>query len=291
MAGINQRQLPQVFECVCDQCQQSTHGLGNKVKYPLFAAMGEGYPHALEERYDRVLAEIERLWDSSAIDDYFSDLLLDKRGGRKGFPADVLADIVRLSRYHEMFALKQAERREDAKAELARRGIEANTERFLDAVDTGDKELLDLLLRAGVNIHVKLKDGTPPIILAIIKGYTVVANMLLKAGVEVNDRDRRGLTPLLLTCGKPVEGYKILAEALIKKGAVVNVRDSLGNTPLLLALSGGSADIAELLIERGADIFVSTRSGESPLSLARNSGKTYLVNLLLAKSKEMHAKW
>ncbi|MFY9326959.1 MAG: ankyrin repeat domain-containing protein [Georgfuchsia sp.] len=260
------------------------------MKHLLFEPLGDNYPNALEERYDRILTKIEQMWDTPEIEEYFTDLLIDKRGGRQGFPEEVLAEIVRLANYREILTIKQAERREYAISELAKRGIQVDTNNLFRAVETGDKELLDYLLRAGVNIRVKNKDGSPPIITALIKGYTVVAQMLLKAGAEVNERDKRGLSPLLLACGKPVQGYKSVAEALIKKGAFVNMRDALGYTPLLLALSGGTADIAELLIERGADISATTRDGETALSLARKTGNTFLTNLLLAKHEELQAK-
>lgn len=260
------------------------------MKHPFFAEMGDGYPSALEAQFDRILAKIEELWDTPAIDDYFSDLLIDKRGGRRGFPPAVLADIVRLAGYRESTILKQAERREDARLELLKRGIEPTSENFLRAVEAGEKEMLDLLIRAGVNIHVKDAHGTPALITALVKGYTIVAQMLVKAGADVNERDRRGLTPLLLACGKPVQGYRTVAEALINKGAQINVRDSLGNTPLLLALSGGTEHIAESLIERGADISVCTRNGETPLLLARQSGNAHLIELLLIRLEEKEGK-
>lgn len=254
------------------------------MKHPFFADMGGGYPYALEEQFDRILIKLEELWDTPAIEAYFSDLLIDKRGGRKGFPPEVLADIVRLFEYRENLTLRQAERREHARSELLKRGIDLTNENFLLAVEIGDIELLDLLIRAGASIHVKDQDGTPPLINALIKGYTIVAQMLIKAGVDVNDRDKRGLTPLLLACGKPVQGYRNVAEALINKGAHINIRDALGNTPLLLALSGGTQDIAEMLIERGADVSVCTKNGETPISFARKSGNAHLLELLLNKT-------
>lgn len=256
------------------------------MKYSLFQPLGQDYPHSLETQYERILVKIVQLWETPEIDAYFSDLLIDKRGGRKGFPKNVLADIVRLAEYREYFTLKQAERKEDALKELKRRGIDFNPDSFLLAVETGDKNLLDLLLRAGINIHVKYGDGTPPLIMALKKGYTIVAQILLKAGVDVNVTDASGFTPLILACGKNIPGYKEIAETLIKKGAFVNMRDRLGYTPLLLALSGGTAEIAELLIERGADITAQTRKGETALSLARKANHSHLVRLLELKLEE-----
>jgi hypothetical protein len=44
-------------------------------------------PIHLACRFPRVLNQIARLWNRPArLDDYFDDLLIDRRGGRQGFP-------------------------------------------------------------------------------------------------------------------------------------------------------------------------------------------------------------
>jgi tankyrase len=139
---------------------------------------------------------------------------------------------------------------------------------------------MDLFVRATFNIHIEDEQGIPPILIAIKKGYTVIANILLNAGADFNACDRMGITPLMLTCGKSTQGYKELADWLIKKGAILNVHDKLGYTPLLLSLSGGDAEIAELLIEKGADVLAQTRNGETALSLAEKAGNTRIIELL-----------
>lgn len=238
------------------------------MKHPLFECLGDKYPIHLEEKFDRILTRIEFLWDTPEIHDYFSDLLIDKRGGRQGFPPQVLADIITLREFRELETFRQAERREHAVRELAERGITIDRETFIAALRAGDRELVDLFVRARFSIHGIEVDSTPPLLFALKNGFTVIASILVNAGADVNARDYLGLTPLLVACGKPTEGYRSIAEALIIRGAQVNVRDPLGNTPLLLSLSGGVGDIAQLLVEHGADVFANTRKGESALTLA-----------------------
>jgi uncharacterized protein len=233
------------------------------MKHPLFECLGDAYPHHLEERYDRILTRIEELWESPAIDDYFSDLLIDKRGGRQGFPREVLNDILRLREFCESERLREAETREDAIEQLAAMGYSMTNQDFWRAVLAGDKELVDLYVRATFNIHQPDEHGNTPMMAALKRGYTVVALILLKAGADVNAADKLGLTPLLVACGKTSAGFRSVTEALIHKGAYINVRDRLGNTPFLLAVSGDMLDIAELLAERGADMSVVNRRGES----------------------------
>ena len=55
------------------------------MKHPRFESLGDQYPHSLENRFDRILTKIDELWDRPEIEDYFSDLIIDNRGGRQGF--------------------------------------------------------------------------------------------------------------------------------------------------------------------------------------------------------------
>jgi len=253
------------------------------MKHPRFEFLGEQYPHALEQRFDRILTKIDELWDRAELQEYFSDLIIDKRGGRRGFPKEVLNEIVMLRDLREAEILRIAHQKENALRELKQRGLALTSEQFLGAVKSGDQALVDLFVQAGVNIRVTDSDGTPVLILAMKHGYSIIANLLIKAGADVNATDRMGVSPLLLACGKKTSGFRAVAQELIKRGAYINVRDPLRYTPLLLALSGGTVEVAELLIESGAELNVRTRNGDTPLSLARQRGNHSIAELLVSK--------
>jgi hypothetical protein len=58
-------------------------------------------PTALAEAYPRVANRIARDWiDGFMIDVCFEDLLIDRRGGRRGFPSTVLREIRRLHHFN-----------------------------------------------------------------------------------------------------------------------------------------------------------------------------------------------
>jgi tankyrase len=227
------------------------------------------------------------LWDTEQIDDYFCDLIIDKRGGRQGFPEVVMEDILALRKLRQSETLKRVECRNDAIQILKTRAIDLNKELFLNALINGDKELIDLFVRAGINIHFEDEKGTPSVLIAMKKSYTVIVRILLNAGADINARDKMGITLLMLACGKSTQSYKEIVELLINKGALINEHDRLGYTPLLLSLSGGSAEIAELLIEKGADVYAQTKHGETALSLAEKAGYSKIIELLQMKLKKI----
>ena len=58
-------------------------------------------PHALATQYARIANQICGVWEQPpACREYFSELLSDRRGGRKGFPPAVLRDLQALQAYH-----------------------------------------------------------------------------------------------------------------------------------------------------------------------------------------------
>jgi hypothetical protein len=54
----------------------------------------------VEQNFPRIAAYIREHWGKRALDDYFSKLVIDERGGRQGFPMDVLWAIMEVARLH-----------------------------------------------------------------------------------------------------------------------------------------------------------------------------------------------
>jgi hypothetical protein len=66
------------------------------------------YPINLEERFPRVMDRITDLWESEEIDDYFTDLMMNTRGGtRQGFPPKVASEIFSLSMAHAKLRIRK----------------------------------------------------------------------------------------------------------------------------------------------------------------------------------------
>jgi hypothetical protein len=54
----------------------------------------------IASRFPRIAETIRRDWGKRALDDYFAKLVVDDRGSRQGFPADVLTAILEVARLH-----------------------------------------------------------------------------------------------------------------------------------------------------------------------------------------------
>lgn len=58
-------------------------------------------PLALAQQFPRIVNRLSRFWDSPRmIDEYFRQLLVDRRGKRKGFPQRVLNELYALYEYY-----------------------------------------------------------------------------------------------------------------------------------------------------------------------------------------------
>lgn len=58
-------------------------------------------PLALAKQFPRIVNRMSRFWDSpKMMDEYFRQLLVDRRGKRKGFPERVLHELYALAQYY-----------------------------------------------------------------------------------------------------------------------------------------------------------------------------------------------
>ena len=78
----------------------------------LGSEMRDLYPQRTEEKFPRIVEKIAVLWGSPQMTRYFTELLFDDRGGREGFPSDIMTELFRLSNFHE--SLKPARTAMDA---------------------------------------------------------------------------------------------------------------------------------------------------------------------------------
>lgn len=277
----------------------------------------EKYPYALETLYPRVLTRIMDLWDTPpALQECFEELMVDKRGGRQGFPKEVAHDIFVLSAIYDDYLNRPPEgvdpwASEAAKKDLEEQGYEFSTQRFHNVVERNNYDAAALYLQAGMAVDTPGEHGWTPLMVASFNGNEAIAELLLERGanaffveaagytplhwaafngflrvtqiligkrVPVNAANRYGWTPLLQASA---QGHLQVCEMLIAAGALVTAADGEGWTPLHKAVANGHAAIVELLLKHGADVRASHKSGMTPIKLAHQKGHPAIYERLM----------
>lgn len=100
--------------------------------------------------------------------------------------------------------------------------------------------------------------------------------------IDINKQSKDGTTPLLLAV--LLEKFDI-AKFLIKRDADVNITDESGLSPLHLAAESDDLELVQLLVKKGADLIKKTNNGNRPLALSVNNTKNddivrYLYNCI-----------
>jgi ankyrin repeat protein len=263
---------------------------------PLYKGKEDLYPVALEAKYSRVFNNIMKHWGTGKGDEIFADLLLDKRGGRKGFPPDVASDIAKLSRVHtrllDVQAAKMATggdpwKNEHVRQQLAKEQTEYSMEGFVHAVELGNERAVKIFLKIGVKPDERDKLGGTPLIKAAMLNRKALVALLLEAGADSSGKNAQGLTPLHWAAFK---GYADIAEMLLNKGAEVGAKGGPGVTPLMQAAMNGHAAVCSLLVAKGANVNEPDNEGMTALHKAVNDGHAEVVKILVAGGGDPNAK-
>lgn len=255
------------------------------------------YPHALERRFNRILEKVVELWGTPALDAYFDELLVVKRGMvREGFPPEVASDIFSLSlAYAKWHEAKDAARSgakpvdvwqnipRDKRHEFESLGVEFSPKGFERAVEANNEEAVALFLSCGVDVDLRDERGWTPLTISAFDGHEHLAGTLIRHGAKVRLHDKHGYTAMHWAAFR---GHDKVVDLLAGQGADVNAASHSGWTPLMQAATRGHVVVVAKLLARGARINVTTNDGWSALHKAAANGHGAVVSLLLAKGAD-----
>lgn len=244
------------------------------------------YPHNLEKRYARVFNSIMSVWGTSQADDYFKSLFFDDRGGRQGFPEDVMREILFLARLHDKFKHVRSQKDEEdiwGNEAFAKRleeecNIEFSPRGFFWAAEKSHDKALGIFIEAGADVNLRNQFGWTPLMVSTFMGSEESAALLITHGANVSVCDNRGYTPLHWASQR---GYAKVAELLLQKGAYPNVKSKKGLTPLIQASALGRTEIVRILLERGASANAPDNEGWTPLHKAVANNHIEIVRMLI----------
>jgi ankyrin repeat protein len=157
------------------------------------------------------------------------------------------------------------------------------------AVADDDKETVRELLRKGEKVNAKEESYSKitPIFLAVETGDLELIQMLLDAGAKVNARSTSKETPLMRL---DQDATNDLVQLLLRYGAKVNVADENGNTPLIHAVEYSTPEAAQALIAAGADVNAANSDGETALMKAADRGDIDTLRALIAAGAWINAR-
>jgi len=112
-------------------------------------------------------------------------------------------------------------------------------------IENKNKNLLIFLVEHGVDLDkIVYENDEIPLFDACRSGNKELVEYLLKNGTYINKENKNGITPLLYSC---ISGNKELVEYLLKNGADINKENKNGITPLLYACYSRNKELVEYL--------------------------------------------
>lgn len=155
--------------------------------------------------------------------------------------------------------------KESYRKELGRKGIPYSVESFLDRVGVGNKETIELFLKAGIDVNAKGNKGETALMLSAVNNNIEIVKLLIEKGANVNAKNDDGYTALMIASFK---GYMDILKLLIEKGADMNAQNNNGETALMLASLNDKLDVVKMLIKKGADVNAKNNKGDTALKYA-----------------------
>lgn len=249
------------------------------------------YPHALEKQYPRIMSKIIELWETPDIEEYLLDLMVDKRGGRQGFPKEVAAEIHRLDQLYERLRKTPKPGSPNPWAaidtrkqqEIEGKGYQYTPQGFLKSAEAGDRATVALFLNSGLDVNTADERGWTPLMISSFNGNEEIAELLILSGADIEARDKAGYGPMHWAA---FNGYHRIIKLLLEKKADPNALSSFGWTPLMQAATRGHLIAAGQLIGGGANVNLAAKDGWTALHKAVANNHIEVVKLLLSKGAD-----
>jgi ankyrin repeat protein len=153
-------------------------------------------------------------------------------------------------------------------------------ELFFAAAREGRIDLLDGLIKAGLNPEARDPRGYTALILAAYNEHPAAVDFLIGKGDNACAADPKGNTSLM---GVAFKGNAQIAARLIAAHCNVNAVNGAGQTALMMASMFGRNDVAQLLLTHGADPQIHDAAGNTARGLAVQQGNQPLLALLDAR--------
>jgi ankyrin repeat protein len=159
---------------------------------------------------------------------------------------------------------------------------------FLKAVEDDDLVKAKVLLKTGANVNAKGKYfGRRALFDAVRSGNKEMLQLLLDAGADVNARDNEGNTAIMNTY---TQATAEIVRMLTNRGADVNAKDKDGNTALISMAVFDNYEVLQAFIDAGADVNAANKEGVTALMRSAKDRQLKNVKLLLTADADINLK-
>jgi hypothetical protein len=148
-----------------------------------------------------------------------------------------------------------------------------------EAVARGNREMVEMLLRARADVDMKNKRGQTVILYLSMQSTGEIVRALVAAGAKINERDEHGDAPLQIAA--TLNNTELL-RAIIELGANLNEQNKAGQTALMLAAREARLENVQALLDAGASPYMKDHDGWTALKYARDNSHTNIAQLLKA---------
>jgi len=160
--------------------------------------------------------------------------------------------------------------------------------RLMDAVDRGDRQVVQSLISAHVDVNTSAYNGATPLDVAVHRDDVAMAELLIKGGATVNAANDYGTTPLSLAC---TNSSGAMVKLLLKYGADPNKANWSGETPLMECAQTGALEGVQALLAAKANPNVhEARKGQTALMWAVAEKHPDVVKALIAGGADVKAR-
>lgn len=148
-----------------------------------------------------------------------------------------------------------------------------------DAVKSGDYMAVKLALNSKEDYNLDQEDvsGMSLCMLAAAGGQDDILRLLIKKGVRVNGRQKNGTTALMHAAEK---NFLTTVAILLEAGSYVNAQTLGGETALMKACKRGNADVVRLLLEYGADCNILSKHKNTAMYFAKLSNNLMVCDFI-----------
>lgn len=146
------------------------------------------------------------------------------------------------------------------------------------AVEAGDAEIAERLLRAGADIAIADWDGKTALHCALDAQDEELVRLLLRHKADPCKGSKDSVSPLHQAAGC----FAAAVPWLLEHGAEADTPDEQGWTPLMLAVRGGKAAAVSALLAAGASPALQNAQGNCALHLAAINGRPTVARLVAA---------